>query len=137
MGIRMNPLPQVAFFIIEQYGEAILIERGFYFGFPGDRIRDGEDLPLCARRVISALGRGVDEYDLFQVVGGICDWDGYQAMFDIYAQKDTDTRRIAKTLGLPRPSGHRSFDRFVDIFVRAPHRVIHPRRRSQKMLSAA
>lgn len=129
--------PHIAFFIIEQYGEAILVERGFYFGFPGDRIRDGENLSLCARRVVSALGRGIDGDNLFQVIGGISDWDGHPAVFDIYAQKDINTRRIAKTLAHPRLSDHRSFDRFVDIFARAPHRMMRVHHRSRKMLSAA
>ncbi len=137
MRVRMNPLPHIVFFVIERYGEAILIERGFYFGFPGDRIHDGEDLSLCARRVVSTLGRSIDESSLSQVVGGVCDWDRQPAVFDIYAQKDIDTRRLAKVLGRPRLSEHRSFDRFVDIFVKAPHKVVHPRHRSQKMLSAA
>lgn len=127
----------VAFFIIEHYGEAVLVERGFYLGFPGDRIRDGETLPLCARRVISALGRSFDEKNLFQVLGGIQDWDGHPAVFDIYATRDIDTRSIVRHLARPHLGRRRCLDRFVDIFMRAPHRVIRPHHRSKKMLSAA
>lgn len=127
---------RVAFFIIEQYGEVILVERGFYLGFPGDCIREGEDLSLCARRVASAFGRSIDESDLFQVMGSTHDWNGHPAMFDIYTMRDTDTRKVVRRLARPYLGKRRPFDRFVDIFMKAPHRVVHPRRRSQKILSA-
>lgn len=127
----------IAFFIIEQYGEAVLVEREFRLGFPGDRIREGETLSLCARRVLSVFGRGVDESDLFQVVGGIGDWDGHPATFNIYATKPINTRRIAKQLAQPHPGKHRSFDRFIDVFMKAPHRTMPPHHRAQRLLSAA
>jgi hypothetical protein len=134
--VNQNQL-HLALFLSEEDGYMLCVKRGEYICFLGDIVREHEDIADCARRVLSQTSIVMSLETPIQLLGGVCEWEGKQTLFDIYSLGQSEIVTLSHPDALyVRLTDDMPFDIFIETFKRAPRKIVTPREETEKQLAA-